>query len=154
MRIDDPWYDVQASGTGTEETPPRPPVPVPGQQGAPGAQAAVYLTVQNSAVFAQLRRRHRRFVLPAGIALLAWYFGYFLAAAAVPELMAAPVVGALNIGALAGLGQFAGAFLLTWAYARHARRRRDNLAFELRWHAQEMTRVASREHRSAGSGVR
>lgn len=154
MRIDDPWYDVQASGTGTEKAPPRPPVPVPGQQEAPSTQAAVYLTVQNSAVFAQLRRRHRRFVLPAVIALLAWYFGYLLAAAAAPGLMATPVVGAFNVGALAGLGQFVSAFLLTWGYARHARLRRDNLAFELRWQAQEMARVASREHRTTGSGAR
>ncbi|GAA4960433.1 hypothetical protein GCM10023238_29450 [Streptomyces heliomycini] len=37
--------------------------------------------------------------------------------------MARPVAGAVNLGMLAGLGQFLTTFLLTWAYVRHARLR-------------------------------
>ena len=54
--------------------------------------------------------------------------------------MARPVVGALNVAMVAGLAQFATTFLLTWAYARHARLRRDRVALELRWVTQEMMR--------------
>lgn len=53
--------------------------------------------------------------------------------------MAHRVVGALNVAMLAGLGQFATTFLLTWAYARHARLRRDRAALDIRWETQELT---------------
>ncbi|MGH3325211.1 MAG: DUF485 domain-containing protein, partial [Streptomyces sp.] len=43
----------------------------------------------------------------------------------------------------AGLAQFASTFLLTWAYVRHARLRRDRLALELRWETQDMARSHS-----------
>lgn len=141
MRTDDPWYDVQASGTGTDGTPPLPPAPVPAQRAAHDARAAVYLTVQDSAAFRQVRRRYRRFAMSAGTALLVWYFGYLLVSTAAPELMAEPVAGPLNVATVALLAQFAGVFLLTWAYTRHARLRRDELAFELRWETAEMTRA-------------
>ncbi len=42
--------------------------------------------------------------------------------------MARPVTGAVNVAMIAGLGQFLTTFLLTWAYARHARLRRDRAA--------------------------
>jgi uncharacterized membrane protein (DUF485 family) len=56
--------------------------------------------------------------------------------------MARPVLGAVNVAMLAGLGQFLSTFLLTWAYARHARLRRARAALELRWDTQELTRGA------------
>ncbi|MGK5631708.1 DUF485 domain-containing protein [Streptomyces sp. URMC 123] len=99
-----------------------------------------YLAVQRSAAFQEVRDRYRRFVLPASAAFLAWYFGYVIAAITAPGLMATPVSGEVNIAMLAGLGQFATTFLLTWAYARHARLRRDRAALELRWETQELTR--------------
>lgn len=145
MRTDDPWHDPHASGAGTDEaSPPTAAESVPAQRTAHDAHAAVYLTVQRSAAFQQVRSRHRRFVLPAGIAVLGWYFAYLVAATAAPDLMARPVVGVLNVGMAAGLGQFASTFLLTWAYMRHARLRRDDLALELRWETQEMARVTMR----------
>lgn len=58
--------------------------------------------------------------------------------------MARPVAGAVNVAMVAGLGQFLTTFLLTWAYARHARLRRDHAALELRWDTQEMTRGVGR----------
>ncbi|MFB7938957.1 DUF485 domain-containing protein [Streptomyces sp. NPDC127049] len=109
----------------------------------PGA-AAVYLEVQRSPAFQEVRRRYRRFVLPATLAFLAWYLAYVVAATAAPGLMARPVAGSVNVAMLAGLGQFLTTFLLTWAYARHARLRRDRAALELRWDTQEMTRGAER----------
>ncbi|MGW1837496.1 DUF485 domain-containing protein [Streptomyces sp. NPDC002067] len=118
------------------------------QQGAPGTglprpQAAahdeVYRAVQHSAAFQEVRRRYRGFVFPATVLFLGWYLAYVITATAAPHLMARPVVGMFNVALLAGLGQFLTTFLLTWAYARHARLRRDAAALEIRWETQELT---------------
>ncbi|MFI8851313.1 DUF485 domain-containing protein [Streptomyces sp. 891-h] len=163
MCIDDPWHDVLATG-GHESggaplaALPRQRAPMPrGEHGLPSVEHGlraddrgpapgeldVYPAVQRSAAFQQLRRRHRRFVLPVGAAFLLSYLGFILLTVAAPGLMARPVAGVLNAGMAAGLAQFAAVFLLTWLYARHARLRRDRLALELRWETQEMTRGAA-----------
>lgn len=144
VRYTDPWYDALAAGwgesDGTDDL-----VGVPAARGeyerrAPAA-ADVYLEVQRSAAFQEVRRRYRRFVVPGVAVFLTWYVAYVVTATAAPGLMARPVVGAVNVAMLAGLGQFLTTFLLTWAYARHARLRRDRSALELRWDTQELTRV-------------
>lgn len=104
------------------------------------AVADVYLQVQRSAAFQEVRSRYRRFVVPAVVVFCAWYVAYVVTATTAPDLMARPVSGAVNVGMLAGLGQFLTTFLLTWAYARHARLRRDRAALELRWDTQELAR--------------
>ncbi len=147
MRIDDPWHDALATG-GAEvhgtpvDTPPRRAAPPPRREPVPSAVHGVYPTVQRSAAFRQVRRRYRRFALPASAAFLLWYLGYVLLAVCAPGLMARSVAGVLNVGMVAGLAQFATTFLLTWLYARHARLRRDRLALELRWETQDMARGA------------
>ncbi|MET9393186.1 DUF485 domain-containing protein [Streptomyces sp. NPDC006624] len=144
LEYDDPWYDALAAGWGESAGGGGPaPAAVPsarreGERGA--APADVYLEVQRSAAFQEVRRRYRRFVVPACAAFFAWYVGYVVAATTAPEVMARPVAGAVNVGLVAGLGQFLTTFLLTWAYARHARLRRDRAALELRWDTQELTR--------------
>lgn len=100
----------------------------------------VYLEVQRSAAFQEVRSRYRRFVVPAVAGFFLWYVAYVVAATSAPALMARPVAGAVNVAMVAGLGQFLTTFLLTWAYARHARLRRDRAALELRWDTQELTR--------------
>ncbi|MFJ8595068.1 DUF485 domain-containing protein [Streptomyces sp. NPDC093598] len=144
LRYEDPWYDALASGWGESADAGVPaPVVVPparSEGGTGPAAADVYLEVQRSAAFQEVRRRYRRFVVPAFAAFFAWYVGYIVAATTAPELMARPVAGALNVAMVAGLGQFLSTFLLTWAYARHARLRRDRAALELRWDTQELTR--------------
>ncbi|MCP9205620.1 DUF485 domain-containing protein [Streptomyces sp. HD1123-B1] len=134
-RLDDPWYDALASGWGEpDDTDSRP------RRVSPPAAEDVYTEVHGSAAFQEVRRRYRRFVFPAAAAFLLWYLVYVVAATTAPDLMARPVVGALNVAMVAGLAQFATTFLLTWAYARHARLRRDRVALELRWVTQEMMR--------------
>ncbi|WP_420709609.1 MULTISPECIES: DUF485 domain-containing protein [unclassified Streptomyces] len=144
--VDDPWDDVSvvgrdewaetgATGDGHLGGVPRQRVP---------SAAEIYLEVQRSPAFQQVRGRYRRFVFPATFAFLAWYLAYVVAATAAPGLMARPVAGAVNVAMVAGLGQFLTTFVLTWAYARHARLRRDRAALELRWDTQEMTRGAVR----------
>ncbi|MFF7309424.1 DUF485 domain-containing protein [Streptomyces sp. NPDC008137] len=147
LRYDDPWYDALASGWGESAGAGEPAaamVPAARGEGETGAASAeVYLEVQRSAAFQEVRRRYRRFVVPAFVAFFAWYVGYVVAATTAPELMARPVAGAANVAMAAGLGQFLTTFLLTWAYARHARLRRDRAALELRWDTQELTRGAN-----------
>lgn len=131
---DDPWYDALASGWGESGRTNAP-------EAGPPPAGDVYLEVQRSAAFREVRSRYRRFVVPAVAVFLSWYVAYVVAATAAPGLMARPVVGAVNVAMVAGLGQFLTTFLLTWGYARHARLRRDRAALELRWVTQELTRI-------------
>ncbi|GAA1536254.1 DUF485 domain-containing protein [Streptomyces albidochromogenes] len=145
VRFDDPWYDALASGwgelDGTGAPAPVPPQPAPAGRDATGPSAAeIYLEVQRSAAFQEVRGRYRRFVVPATLAFFTWYVVYVVAATTAHDLMARPVAGAVNVAMVAGLGQFLTTFVLTWAYARHARLRRDRAALDLRWDTQELTR--------------
>lgn len=146
VRIDDPWYDAPTAGTGERDEAGAPAAGpyrgLPRQQAHSAAD--IYLEVQRSPAFQEVRSRYRRFVFPATAAFVLWYLAYVVAATAAPGLMARSVSGAVNVAMLAGLGQFATTFLLTWAYARHARLRRDRAALELRWDTQEMTRGVRR----------
>ncbi|WP_078651609.1 DUF485 domain-containing protein [Streptomyces xylophagus] len=144
VRYHDPWYDALASGWGELDGAgvPAPEVPAARREheGRALRAADVYLEVQRSAAFQEVRSRYLRFVVPAVAVFFAWYVAYVVAATTAPGLMARPVAGAVNVGMVAGLGQFVTTFLLTWAYARHARLRRDRAALELRWDTQELTR--------------
>ncbi|MFE6287357.1 DUF485 domain-containing protein [Streptomyces sp. NPDC057877] len=145
-RYGDPWYDALASGWGEAGGARVPAASVPPARGDGAREAVaaadVYLEVQRSAAFQEVRSRYRRFVVPAVAGFFVWYIVYVVTATTAPGLMARPVVGAVNVAMLAGLGQFLTTFLLTWAYARHARLRRDRAALELRWDTQELTRGA------------
>ncbi|WUV67801.1 DUF485 domain-containing protein [Streptomyces sp. NBC_01478] len=144
VRYHDPWYDALASGWGESDGAGVPVPEVPSarreDKGRALRAADVYLEVQRSAAFQEVRGRYLRFVVPATVAFFAWYVAYVVTATTAPGLMARPVAGAVNVGMVAGLGQFLTTFLLTWAYARHARLRRDRAALELRWDTQELTR--------------
>ncbi|MFI8264930.1 DUF485 domain-containing protein [Streptomyces sp. NPDC085665] len=151
IRLDDPWYDALAVGWGEGEGgDPPPPRPAAGSRAAPGA-SDIYLEVQRSAAFQEVRSRYRGFVVPATAGFLLWYVAYVVAATMAPGLMARPVFGAVNVALLAGLGQFLSTFLLTWAYARHARLRRDRAALDLRWTVFEQERDQER-NRNQGRG--
>ncbi|WP_405793949.1 DUF485 domain-containing protein [Streptomyces sp. NBC_01506] len=159
VRTDDPWYDAPASGwgeldgTGTPTTPVAPAAAVtPAPATAPGA-AEIYLEVQRGAAFQEVRRRYRRFVVPATLAFLLWYLAYVVAATTAPGLMARPVAGAVNVAMVAGLGQFLSTFLLTWAYSRHARLHRDRDALDLRWSVFDRTRTRQ-DHTARAAGRR
>jgi uncharacterized membrane protein (DUF485 family) len=148
VRLDDPWDGVPASDwgdhNGTGGVAGLDVADAAGPDPAPSA-ADIYLEVHRSAAFREVRRRYRRFVVPAALAFLLWYLAYVVAATTAPGLMARPVAGAVNVAMVAGLGQFLSTFLLTWAYARHARLRRDRAALDLRWDTQEMTRGLGRQ---------
>ncbi|MFJ8077503.1 DUF485 domain-containing protein [Streptomyces sp. NPDC096176] len=148
MRLEDPWYDALASGWSDRDSTG---APAPGGRAAPGdlpgagpSTGDIYLQVQRSDAFQEVRARYRRFVVPMSVTFLVWYLAYVVAATTAPALMARPVAGAVNVAMVAGLAQFLTTFLLTWAYVRHARLRRDRAALDLRWDTQEMTRGAGR----------
>ncbi|MFF1763501.1 DUF485 domain-containing protein [Streptomyces sp. NPDC058249] len=144
VRFDDPWYDALASGwgelDGTGAPAPAVPPARPEHEGRTGGAAVVYLEVQRSAAFQEVRIRYRRFVVPGTAVFFTWYVGYVVTATTAPGFMARPVAGSVNVALVAGLGQFLTTFLFTWAYARHARLRRDRAALDLRWDTQELTR--------------
>nr|WP_243769331.1 DUF485 domain-containing protein [Streptomyces cyanogenus] len=146
MTYEDPWFHALAVGWGEVDGTGRQAPAVPPARSEPDATAVdasgVYVQVQHSQAFQEVRGRYRRFVVPGVVGFLVWYVGYVVAATTAPGLMARPVAGAVNMGLLAGLGQFLSTFLLTWAYARHARLRRDRAALELRWDTQELARGA------------
>ncbi|MDI9887903.1 DUF485 domain-containing protein [Streptomyces sp. HNM0645] len=146
VRIDDPWYDALASGWGepggADDASVPPAAPTGGAGGHRHRASDVYVEVHRSAAFQQVRSRYRRFVVPATTAFFIWYVAYVVTATAAPALMARPVIGAVNVAMVAGLGQFLSTFLLTWAYARHARLRRDRAALDLRWAVFDRTRDA------------
>jgi uncharacterized membrane protein (DUF485 family) len=75
--------------------------------------------------FRDVRRRLRRFVLVTTVAFLVWYQVFVLLSAFAPRLMATPVVGAVNVGMLLGLSQFATTLAVVAAYRHYARTRID-----------------------------
>lgn len=124
--------------------------PGAGAQRRDASAADIYLEVRRGDAFQEVRSRYRRFAFPAVAVFFTWYVAYVVTATAAPGLMARPVAGAVNVAMLAGLGQFLTTFLLTWAYARHARLRRDRAALDLRWSVFEQKRERDRD-RERGS---
>lgn len=88
--------------------------------------------VQAGPEFVELRRRLRRFVFPMTAAFLIWYLVFVLLADYAPEFMSERLAGNITVGLVLGLGQFASTFLITFLYVRHAERRLDPLADEIR----------------------
>jgi uncharacterized membrane protein (DUF485 family) len=136
LRVEDPWRDAGGAVLWVPEqkAPAAPPAEVPQDDAeTAGDRGAVFREVQDSAAFQEVRERYRGFVFPVAAAFVAWYLLYVVLATTAPGLMAHQVAGEVNVAMVAGLAQFATTFLLTWAYARHARVRRDRAALDLRW---------------------
>lgn len=94
--------------------------------------AEEYERMQASPEFTELRRRFRNFAFPMTAAFLAWYLVYVLLSTYAVDFMSERVVGNINVGLLFGLGQFASTFLITWLYIRHADRKLDPIAKQIR----------------------
>ena len=90
VRLDDPWYDALADGWGEMDGPAMAPCPTgrPRLRSKARSAADIYLEVQRSAAFQEVRGRYRRFVVPASLAFFVWYFAYVVAATTAPGLMA------------------------------------------------------------------
>ena len=92
----------------------------------------IYEEVQDSAEFADLRSRLRRFVFPMSAAFLIWYLAYVLLASYARDFMAIKVFGNINVGLIIGLLQFVTTFLITTLYVRYANKNLDPAAERLR----------------------
>lgn len=76
--------------------------------------------MSESEEFGQLRSTFRRFAFPVTVAFLAWYLFYIVTATFAVDLVETRVYGAINLGMVLGLAQFATAGLITWAYVHFA----------------------------------
>jgi uncharacterized membrane protein (DUF485 family) len=92
----------------------------------------IYEEVQDSAEFADLRSRLRRFVFPMSAAFLVWYLAYVLLASYARDFMAIKVLGNINMGLVIGLLQFVTTFVITTVYVQYANKNLDPAAERLR----------------------
>jgi uncharacterized membrane protein (DUF485 family) len=82
--------------------------------------------------FRELVRRRFRFVLPATIFFLVYYFLLPLGNGLAPDLMKTRVVGEVNIAYLFALSEFVMAWVLAYLYIRKANTVFDALAAKVR----------------------
>jgi len=78
--------------------------------------------------FATLLRRKRRFVVPATVFFILYYFALPVLVGYFPEFMSRKVLGPVNLAYLFALSQFVMAWVLAWLYVR----RPSGLTFSLR----------------------
>ena len=93
--------------------------------------ADAFVELQETAEFADLRSRFRRFVFPMTALFLGWYFLYVLLSTYAVGFMSHKVVGNINVGLILGLGQFVSTFVITVLYVRWADREFDPRAAAL-----------------------
>ena len=84
--------------------------------------------VEQSPEFTELVAARRRFVLPATIFFLSWYFGFILLAGYAPDFMKRSVYEGLTVGYCLALTQFVMVFALGLMYLRRSERIYDPLA--------------------------
>jgi uncharacterized membrane protein (DUF485 family) len=72
--------------------------------------------------FRRLLAAKKKFVIPATIFFVVYYFALPVSVGYFPELMAKKVFGPVNLAYLFALSQFFVAWAIAWAYVRAARR--------------------------------
>jgi uncharacterized membrane protein (DUF485 family) len=72
--------------------------------------------------FRQLLAAKKKFVIPATIFFVVYYFALPVSVGYFPEFMAKKVFGPVNLAYLFALSQFFVAWAIAWAYVRAARR--------------------------------
>lgn len=85
----------------------------------------VYVGMQESDDFAELRTKFRKFVFPMTGAFLAWYFLYVFLSVWAKDFMGTRVLGNITWGLILGLLQFVSTFAITMIYVRWADREFD-----------------------------
>ncbi len=107
--------DVARSGTGL-------PKPLHERTAEEDREVADWPALAASPSFQALLRAKRRFIIPATIFFVAYFFALPVAAGYFPELMMRRVFGALNFAYLFALSQFFMAWILAALYVRAASR--------------------------------
>jgi uncharacterized membrane protein (DUF485 family) len=72
--------------------------------------------------FKDLMAAKARFIVPATVFFVVYYFALPILVGYAPDLMATPVIGPVNIAYLFALSQFFMAWLVAWLYVRAANR--------------------------------
>jgi uncharacterized membrane protein (DUF485 family) len=78
--------------------------------------------VANNEEFKDLMAAKARFIVPATIFFIVYYFALPVLVGYAPKFMKTPVIGPVNIAYLFALSQFFMAWLLAWLYMRAANR--------------------------------
>ncbi|MBZ5725673.1 MAG: DUF485 domain-containing protein [Acidobacteriia bacterium] len=78
--------------------------------------------VAASEEFQKLQAARRRFIIPATIAFIVYYFALPVLVGYAPDLMKTPVIGVVNLAYLFALSQFFAAWLIAFLYLREADR--------------------------------
>ena len=78
------------------------------------------LRILESPAFAELRARRGRFATILTILMLAVYYGFILAIAFAPQLLAIRIDGVITLGIPLGLGVILSAIVLTGIYVKRA----------------------------------
>ncbi|AKK02600.1 DUF485 domain-containing protein [Corynebacterium epidermidicanis] len=79
-----------------------------------------FLAVSQSEEFGALRHTFRSFAFPISAVFLLWFVFYIVVATFATDFTSIRVYGAINIGMVLGLAQFATAGIVTWLYVRFA----------------------------------
>jgi uncharacterized membrane protein (DUF485 family) len=87
----------------------------------PTAEAGEWERIERDPHFRELVRRKRRFILPATVFFILYYFALPVLVGYFPDLMDAPVAGGMNLAYLFALSQFFMAWAVMWLYVRRAR---------------------------------
>jgi uncharacterized membrane protein (DUF485 family) len=78
--------------------------------------------VANNKEFKALMAAKVRFVVPATVFFVVYYFALPILVGYAPKLMSTPVIGPVNLAYLFALSQFFVAWLIAWLYTRAAAR--------------------------------
>ncbi|GAA3148204.1 DUF485 domain-containing protein [Planomonospora alba] len=88
--------------------------------------------MQESERFQELKRRFRAWTFPMTVAFLAWYLLYVVLSGWARDFMGTKVLGNINVALIFGFLQFVSTFGIAWAYSRHAEKKLDPIADEIR----------------------
>jgi uncharacterized membrane protein (DUF485 family) len=91
---------------------------------------AEWRAIETGADFQQLVAAKRRFIIPATIFFVVYYFALPVLVGYFPDLMDTNVIGNINIAYLFALSQFFVAWVLMYLYVRRAREW-DNMASKI-----------------------
>ena len=84
--------------------------------------ATVWERVAQSEEFKDLIAAKARFVVPATIFFVVYYFALPVLVGYAPKFMSTPVIGVVNLAYLFALSQFFVAWFIAWRYVRAAER--------------------------------
>lgn len=88
----------------------------------PGGRQTDWDVVASNEEFKDLMAAKARFIVPATLFFIAYYFALPLLVGYAPDLMATPVIGPVNVAYLFALSQFFMAWVVAWLYVRAAHR--------------------------------